>query len=107
MYKPEQQWITIITGTNNDDNDSFLNDKQTETNNVTSLIDTFTSNLDNNKTDKLETYRVKGDVGTLIAQKLIKGEKIRVCRNGEPVSVGSPDNNELDDLISNKLYKKR
>ena len=107
MYKPEQQWITIITGTNNDDNDSFLNDKQTETNNVTSLIDTFTSNLDNNKTDKLETYRVKGDVGTLIAQKLIKGEKIRVCRNGEPVSVVSAENNELDDLISNKLYKKR
>ena len=105
MFKPEQQWITIITGTNNEDNDSILNDKQTESNNVTSLIDTFTNNLDN-KSEKLETYRVKGEVGTLIAQKLIKGEKIRVCRNGEPVSVVS-ESNELEDLASNRLYKKR
>ena len=98
MYKPDQQWITIMaanrSGNNKKSDEDIIidgkgsNDAQSDkSEKVISLIETFTSAIDNGNSENLESYRVKGDVGTLIAQKLIRGEKIRVCRNGEPVNL--------------------
>lgn len=39
-----------------------------------------------------EKYKVSGQVGTLIAQKLLKGENLRVGRNGELIN--PPINND-------------
>lgn len=47
-----------------------------------SLIDTFTANMENPNNEKMDSYKVNSEIGTLIAQKLLKGEKIRVGRNG-------------------------
>jgi hypothetical protein len=123
MYKPEQQWITInaapvskdseksndseiiIDGKKSEEAESVASGKKQEK--PFSLIDTFTGGLDNpSNMEQLETYRVKGDVGSLIAQKLLKGEKIRVCRNGEPVNVEN-DITEEEEFTMALPVKKR
>ena len=120
MYKPEQQWITIITSSSNaangsskSDTDDFVIDGKKSSDaeavkpeKAPSLIDTFTSTLDSVNADQLETYRVRGDVGTLIAQKLLRGEKIRVCRNGEPVNFDT-DIIDSDEMSMAMPLKKR
>ena len=53
------------------------------------LIDTFTANIENPNNEKMDSYKVNSEVGTLIAQKLLKGEKIRVGRNGSVIGVDS------------------
>ena len=124
MYKPEQQWITINTGQSNsgssksNDNEIEIDGKKSEdaeiaasiankNDKAVSLIETFTSALDNAiNTEHLETYRVNGNVGTLIAQKLLKGEKIRVCRNGEPVNIDN-DITEEEEFTMLMPIKKR
>ncbi len=58
---------------------------------ISNLIETFTANLDtsnlsNSNSGSSDTFRVNGQVGTFIAQKLSNGEKIRVGRNGQVIS---------------------
>ncbi|CAF0789818.1 unnamed protein product, partial [Brachionus calyciflorus] len=77
MFKPDHQWINI----NISKNDSSEKDKSKKI----SLIDTFTAEFDK-PSENTETYRVNGDTGSMIAQKLSDGEKMRICRNGELVN---------------------
>lgn len=89
MYKSDQQWITIVNTSNNEDSFS-------KSDPISSLINTFTSTIDNSYQSNLEkdTYKVNGEVGTLIASKLAKGEKLRVCRNGEPIGLNISSEND-------------
>jgi hypothetical protein len=50
---------------------------------------------------------VQGDIGTLIAHKIFKGEEIHVCKNGEPVKTN--DDLLIDDefTFSDNNKKKR
>ena len=106
MYRPSKQWLTIVNITddnnsqNQDTKNSFLKQlnefdpsrpDDSSTNHKT-IIDTFTTNLDELNEDDAEanTYRVSGEVGTLISQKLLSGDRIRIGRNGE--SVGRTSN---------------
>ena len=59
-----------------------MNSNKDEDKIESNLIDTFTANYENSQSEKMDSYRVNSQVGTLIAQKLLKGEKIRVGRNG-------------------------
>lgn len=70
VFDQEEQWMTIMNSNKDED--------KIESN----LIDTFTANYENSQSEKMDSYRVNSQVGTLIAQKLLKGEKIRVGRNG-------------------------
>lgn len=85
MFKPDQQWININISSNQGDYKP-------------SLIDTFTADLD--KKNDNDTYKVSGNVGSLIAQKLSHGEKMRICRNGQPVQNHSFIQNLNDSNLS-------
>ena len=89
VFSQDQQWLTIV---NYPSINSKLDDtvQQDSGKNEVSLIDTFTANLDN-PSDKLDSYRVNGEVGTLIAQKMFKGEKFIVGRNGIAVNSENQD----------------
>ncbi|RNA28577.1 hypothetical protein BpHYR1_027477 [Brachionus plicatilis] len=86
MYKPDHQWININISSN-------------QRNNKTSLIDTFTADFD--KESETESYKVSGDVGSVISQKLVNGEQMRICRNGQPVQKDSTldDSNDPSSFI--------
>lgn len=110
MFKQDQNWITILNTNSTKSHDSFnpttnrsnVNQHNNASDSISNLIDTFTGSIDNQSNDKLDTYRVKSEIGTMIAQKLVKGDKIRVCRNGEPVYNGS--DNESDGFFSESKY---
>ena len=110
MFKQDQNWITILNTNSTKSQDSFnpttnrsnVNQHNNASDSISNLIDTFTGSIDNQSNDKLDTYRVKSEIGTMIAQKLVKGDKIRVCRNGEPVYNGS--DNESDGFFSESKY---
>ncbi len=107
MFKQDQNWMTILNTNSSKSNDNFNNTNRSNIQNstadsISNLIDTFTGSIDNQSSDKLDTYRVKSEIGTMIAQKLVKGDKIRVCRNGEPVYNGS--DNESDIFFSESKF---
>ncbi len=101
MFKSDQNWMTISNTSHMQDNSRSNHHNPSEA--ISNLIDTFTGSIDENQSyEKLDTYRVKSEVGTMIAQKLVKGDKIRVCRNGEPIN----DNNDLagDEYFTDSKY---
>ncbi len=105
MFKQDQNWITILNTNSSKSTDNFINTNRSNNNatdSISNLIDTFTGSIDNQSNDKLDTYRVKSEIGTMIAQKLVKGDKIRVCRNGEPIYNGS--DNESDEFFSDSKF---
>ena len=55
-----------------------------------SLIDTFTADIQepDAQTDPVSTYKVSPNVGTMIANKISNGEKIRVGVNGKFINEG-------------------
>ncbi len=84
-FKNDQQWMTIMKPQADDNGGTNENKEQ-------SLIDTFTAGiLDNALFPNENSYNVSTDVGTLIAQKLSVGEKIRVGINGLSI-----DSKEVD-----------
>ena len=59
---------------------------------ISALIDTFTATVNDQplaSSNGLATYQVKSEIGTLIAQKLFKGDQIRVGVNGEATSAAT------------------
>lgn len=101
MYKSDQQWITLNTAQKED-----VPNTETVYKSKTSLIDAFTADIDNPNTKKLESFQVNGEVGTLIAQKLLKGEKMRICRNGEPIHPEVPLRSEYSFMLENLTSSK-
>lgn len=85
MYNNEQQWMTIVN--KNSTTSNKKNEEKDEDRIESSLIETFTANLENMSNETKDSYKVNTEVGTLIAQKLLKGEKIRVGRNGSVIGV--------------------
>jgi hypothetical protein len=82
MFKTDSQWMTITNPTQSSSANTNPTDK------ISNLIEAFTSNLDaesGKEAATTETYKVNGQIGTFIAQKMLKGEKIRIGHNGEPV----------------------
>ena len=97
MYRPNKQWLTIVNNRDDkqDNQNSFLKQlnefdpsrPEDSSGNQKTIIDTFTTNLEDLNEDDTEanTYRVSGEVGTLISQKLLSGDRIRIGRTGESV----------------------
>ncbi len=94
--------MTITNVTQN----SSANNANNPLDKISNLIEAFTSNLDGGGESSKEAvasetaaYRVSGQIGTYIAQKMLKGEKIRIGHNGEPVK-GSV----FDEAIDRRRY---
>jgi hypothetical protein len=83
IYK-SNQWITIVD--NNNDNNTSLNAKRTPSEKIASLVETFAGDFEHDNDPRVPKYKVNDQVGTLIAQKLESGEKLRFGRNGEAVN---------------------
>ena len=67
-----------------------------EQNEPLSLIDTFTANIYEPEPEMSNSYQVSTAVGTLIANKLSNGEKIRVGVNGKFVKDDSKETFRLE-----------
>lgn len=80
IYK-SNQWITIV-----DNNNTSLNAKTTPSDKIASLVETFAGDFEHDNDPRVPKYKVNDQVGTLIAQKLESGEKLRFGRNGEAVN---------------------
>jgi hypothetical protein len=102
LFKDDQQWIEISTSKAKKETNQQKN-KLNKSKNISNVIDTFTNNYV--KSEAQNTYRVQGDIGTLIAHKIFKGEEIHVCKNGEPVK--SNDNLFIDDDFTFNDNKKK
>ena len=82
MYSKDAQWMTI----SNINNPQASSANAPASQNISNLIETFTTNIDDKDSkDTADMFRVNGQVGTFIAQKLLKGEKIRIGNNGDPI----------------------
>jgi hypothetical protein len=93
MFKSDSQWMTITNVPSNPANNPANN----PTDKISNLIEAFTANLTaddkdpTNASTTAEAYRVKGEIGTFIAQKMLKGEKIRIGNNGNLVGSSAHD----------------
>jgi hypothetical protein len=57
MFNSEQQWMTIANNAG-----SVSREEKDQDRIESSLIETFTANLDNQTNDKLESYKVNSEV---------------------------------------------
>ena len=64
------------------------------------LIDTFTNISKETNSDNI--YHVSSEIGSLIAQKLDKGVKLYICRNGELVMNQNNVNKISDPIKANR-----
>ena len=76
-FKNEDEWMTIAKPPTD------FEQTVEQRNEPMSLIDTFTANIYEPEPQVSNTYQVNSNIGTLIANKLSQGEKIRVGVNGK------------------------
>lgn len=115
MYKSDKKWLTIVnlSEEQNSENKSFLkhldefDPMSDDKNQQKSIIDTFTAD---EPPDPNATYCVSSEIGTLIAQKILNGDKIRIGRNGESTdrsvrNAQRSSHHELSDIADNSHEK--